>query len=45
MQLYIATAAIVRSGVLSEASTLAASVDFWEWYNAGVRGHKVELAW
>lgn len=45
MQLYIATAAIVRSGVLDGASTVKTEIEFKEWYNVQVVGGKVEIEW
>ena len=45
MQIYIAVAFIVKSGVLDDAGTVQPAIEFWEWYNVKVVGGKIEIKW
>ena len=45
LELYVATEAVVRSGVLEGARTTVDSIESLEWFNARVKSGTIELAW
>ena len=44
-ELFMAVRALVESGVLEGARTCTKSIELDEWFNVGIKGHKVEVEW
>lgn len=44
-EIYVAVAKIVESGVLEGASVTQQRIEVFEWFNAKVKGEKIELSW
>lgn len=44
-QLLMATQAAVESGVLLGAKTCKEKIEIYEWFNAEIKGHELEIMW
>lgn len=45
MELYVATRAVIRSGVMDGATTVLPKIESLEWFNSRVKGGVIELVW
>ena len=43
--LFLAVSVLVKSGVLEGARTCEEKIELEEWFNAGIKGHKLEIEW
>lgn len=44
-QLFLAVHAVVASGVLDSARTCKPRIEMYEWFNAEIKGHELEIEW
>ena len=44
-ELFVAVRAVVESGVLDGARTCMERIELEEWFNVGIKGHKLEIEW
>lgn len=44
-ELLMATRAVVESGVLQGAKTCKEKIEMYEWFNAEIKGHELEIMW
>lgn len=44
-QLLMATRAVAESGVLHGAKTCKENIEIYEWFNAEIKGHELEIMW
>ena len=44
-ELFMVVEKVVESGVLEGAMAVGEKIEIWEWFNAAVKGNKIEIVW